>query len=74
MKINFNTLHAGFRRRHFEIFFLFFPWKQDLTFHANCFQWKCQILFSEEKNKKNITNLVSAELVQRLILKFTGGV
>ena len=29
---------------------------------------KCQILFSE-KNKKNIINLLSAELTQRVVLK-----
>ena len=26
--------------RHFEIYFLIFPRKQDLTFHANCLHWR----------------------------------
>ena len=26
--------------RHIEIFFLIFPRKQVLTFHANCLQWR----------------------------------
>ena len=30
------TLGKNFSRRHFGIFFLFFPRKQDLTLHANC--------------------------------------
>ena len=29
-----------FSRRHTEIFFLFFPRKQDLSFHANCLHWR----------------------------------
>ena len=29
---------------------------------------KCQILFSQKKNKKNITNLFSAEFAQRVQL------
>ena len=29
-----------FSRRHFEIFFLIFPRKQVLTFHANCLHWR----------------------------------
>ena len=64
-----STLGKIFSRLHFEIFFLFFPEKEDLTFHANCFKsicMKCQILFSR-KNKKNITNLSSAELVKRVV-------
>ena len=46
------------------VFFLIFPRKQDLTFHANCLQWicmKCQILYTGKNKKKNITNLSSAE-------------
>ena len=41
-------------------------------FHANCLQWmeticmKCQILFSG-KTKKNIANMSSAKLAQRLV-------
>ena len=48
-----------------KYFFLIFPRKQDLTFHANCLL-KCQILFSG-KNKKNIINLSSAENAQRVV-------
>ena len=60
-----STLGKILSRRHLKIFFLIFPRKQDLKFHANLlkwrqFAWKCQILFSGE-NKKNITNLPSAE-------------
>ena len=36
--------------------------KKDLIFHANCLQW---ILFSG-KNKKNVFNLSSAEVAQRV--------
>ena len=34
--LTLSTLGKIFSRRHFEIFFLIFPRKQDLTFHANC--------------------------------------
>ena len=44
------------------MFFLFFPEKQDLTLHANLLP----ILFST-KNKKDIVNLSSAELAQRVV-------
>ena len=33
--LTLSTLGKIFSRRRFEIFFLFFPRKQDLTFHAN---------------------------------------
>ena len=35
-----STLGKIFSIQHFEIFFLFFPRKQVLTFHTNCLQWK----------------------------------
>ena len=39
----------------FMVFFLFFPRKHDLTFHANCLLeticMKCQVLFSGESKK-----------------------
>ena len=50
-----STLGKIFSRLHFEIFFLFFPENR-----------KCRILFSE-KNKKNISNLSSAENAQRVV-------
>ena len=43
----------------FKIFFLFFPEQETICL-------KCQILFSV-KNKKDITNLSSAETDQRVI-------
>ena len=68
--LTLSTLGNIFRRQQFEFFFFFFlPRKQVLTFHAYhpspkaTICMKCQILFSE-KNKKNITNLTSAELSQ----------
>ena len=61
---------------------MFFPEKQDLTFHANCpmerfdisckfspvetLCMKCWILFSG-KNKKNIINLLSVELAKSVV-------
>ena len=97
-------LAKNFSRQHFEIFFLLFPRKQALAFHANClltwkticmkcqslFSWKnfspeigigiscksspeegdnlkkCQSLFSW-KNKQSISNVMSAELAQRVV-------
>ena len=61
----YHSLGKILNRRHFEIYFFFiFPRKHDLTFHANCLQWrqspmeticmKHQILFSG-KNKKKIS-------------------
>ena len=45
--------------------FLIFQRKQDLTFHANCLH--CNVKSSFLENKKNITNLSSAELAQRVV-------
>ena len=38
--LTLNTLGSLFSRRHFQIYFLFFSRKQDLTFHANCLHWR----------------------------------
>ena len=68
--LTLSTQGKIFSRWHFEIFFFFFPEKQDLIFHANCpletICMKCQILF-HGKNKKYIINLLSAELAQRVV-------
>ena len=55
--LTLNALDKIFSRRHFEIFFLFFPENRILHF--------MQILFSG-KNKKHI-NLSSAENAQRVV-------
>ena len=51
--------------------FLIFPRKQDSTFHANCVQWRqfaWNVKFcSSWKNKKKITNLLSAEGAERVV-------
>ena len=47
-------------------YFLIFPRKQDLTFHANSICMKGQIQFSG-KNKKNIINLLSAEIAKKVV-------
>ena len=65
-----STLDKFFCRQHFEIFFLIFSEKQDLTFNANCLQWRqfaCNVKPVSRKNKKTITNLLSAELAQRVV-------
>ena len=66
-----STLGKIFSRQYIEIFFLFFP-EKFLIFHANCLQWrqfawnvKSCFLFSG--NKKNIMNLSSAELAERVV-------
>ena len=45
----FSTLWANSADDKLNIFIIIFPRKQDLTFHANCLQWR----FSGE-NKKNV--------------------
>ena len=65
-----------FSRQHFEVFFLFFPrfWFfmqiiSDISCKLSPLEtifMKCLILFSG-KNKKNITNLSSIELTQRVV-------
>ena len=67
--LTFSTLGKIFSRQHFEMhfFFLNFPRKQDLTFHAiETICMKCPVLFFG-KNKKNIINLSSAEFAQRVV-------
>ena len=66
-----STLGKIFSRQHTEIFFLFFPNKQDLTFHANCLQWS-QFAWNIKscflgKIRKNIISLWSAELAKRVV-------
>ena len=52
------TLWANAEDNKLVIFFLFFPRKQDLTFHANCLHWKARLMsthnisFSGEIRKK----------------------
>ena len=58
------TLGKIFSRRYIEIFFLFFPRKQDLAFQTIC--RKCHILFSG-KSKKKFTSLLAAELAKRMV-------
>ena len=52
-------------------FLIFFFRKLDLTFHANCLHWRQFALnvksCSLGKKRKNITNLLSAEFVQRVL-------
>ena len=38
--LTLSTLGKIFTRWHFEIFFLIFLRKQDMTFHANCLLWR----------------------------------
>ena len=67
----------------FFFFFFIFPWKhilafhtncqQDLTFHASCLQWRqfawnVKTCFMEKNEKKNVINLSSAELAQRVVI------
>ena len=68
--LTLSTLGKIFSRQHLEIFFLIFPRKQDLTFHANCLQGDNLHEMSDPvyaKNKKNIINLSSAENAQRVV-------
>ena len=65
-----STLGEIFSRRHTEIFFSDFFQKTGIDISCNLFPMekiymKCQIMFSR-KNKKNITNLSSAVLAQRM--------
>ena len=43
--LTLSTLGKTFSRQHFEMFFLIFPRKQNLTFHANCLHWKQNLTF-----------------------------
>ena len=64
MVLKLSTLGKIFSEQHFEIFF--FPRRQDLAVHANCLL-KRQANPVYWKNKKNITNLASAELAPRVV-------
>ena len=66
-----STLGKIFTRRHFEIFFFLILQKTGFDISCKLSPMKiicmqCQILFSG-KNKKNIINLSSAELAQRVV-------
>ena len=66
-KFGFNTAcWINFQQTNFEIFFLFFPRKLILTFQWRQFFMKFKIL-RNEKNKKNITSLLSAEFAQSVV-------
>ena len=56
MIITFTSLWANLTdvKLMFFLVFLFFPRKQDLTFHANCLYWD---LFSGKTRKDNITSV-----------------
>ena len=62
-----STLGKNFSKRHFEIFFTFFPWAGfDISCKLSPMETICmkfQILFSGKK-RKNITNVSSAELAR----------
>ena len=38
--LTYSMLGKDFTKQHLEIFFLLFSPKQELTFHANCLQWR----------------------------------
>ena len=38
--LKLSPLSKKFSRHYFEIFFIFFPRKKDLTIHANVLQWR----------------------------------
>ena len=67
--LTLSTLGKIFSRRHFDIFFLFFPENRIWHFmQRDSFCIKCKILFFFFlKNKKNIVNLSSAENAQRVV-------
>ena len=66
--LTFTTLWAFSAKDKLMIFFLFFPKKQDLTFHANCLQIciKHHILFPG-KNKKNISKCRLLKILPRVL-------
>ena len=60
-----------FSRRQIGDIFPIFPGKQDMTFHANCLQWrqfawKCHILFSG-KNEENISKCRLLKFLPRVL-------
>ena len=62
--LTFGTLDKIFSRSHIEIFFKKTGFDSGDELETICMT--CQILFSG-KNKKNITNLSSAELAKRVV-------
>ena len=72
--LSFNLYHTLglFSRQQFDdISFFIFRRKQDLTFHANCPNWrtfclKCQIPLSG-KNKKNISKCCLLKILRRVL-------
>ena len=66
--LTLSTLGKFFSRRHFE-FFSYFPRKQDVTFHGNYLNGDNfhEMSSLSGKNNKTITNLLSAELAQRVV-------
>ena len=58
--LTFRMLGKNFSRRYFEIFFLFFPRKQDLTFYANC--------ITNGDNLHNVSNPVSWEKYHQFVV------
>ena len=71
MALVLGMLSKIFTRQHIEMVFLFFPKKQDLTFHANCLigdnLHKVSNPVFLRKIRKNIMNLSSVEFVQRVV-------
>ena len=63
--LKLSTLGKIFSRGHIEIVFLFFP-ENTIWHYMQIVCMKCRILFSR-KNKKIVTNLLSAELAQRAV-------
>ena len=60
--LTLDMLVKNFSRRHFEIFFILFLERQDLTLHPKeTICMKCQILFSRKTQEKNLINLSSVE-------------
>ena len=63
-RLTLSILAKIFSRQHIEVCFLIFPRKQDLTFHAsvsngdNLHEMSSPVFW---ENKKNVTNLLSAE-------------
>ena len=57
----------NFSRRHFEIFFLFFPWKPTLTFHANCLLYILRRQFAWNDKVDFLGKMIKLPSVCRLI-------
>ena len=79
MKFNLDHSLGQFSRQQIDDIFLIFPRKQDLTFYANCLQWRqfawnVYFCFLHKKKKKNISQNIPARnkkiLPRMLSLKF----